>query len=159
MFHLSKHFLSLWRPYILKSELRTLICDSLLRTYVLIWLESEGQSSCFQAIGNICPYSWVVRVNVCVGLLSVRPLLQLPESWAFLMLSIITINLVNCFFSFNKRAISSWWNIWAWSTFHNSLFATVSPLKVLDWCDTKLTTAMNFPSRVSLASQIFAANK
>ena len=46
-------FLSLWRPYILKNELQTFICDSLLRTYVLIWLESEGQSSWFQEIGRM----------------------------------------------------------------------------------------------------------
>ena len=33
--------------------MQTLICDSLLRKYVLIWLESEGYSSWFQAKGHI----------------------------------------------------------------------------------------------------------
>ena len=53
IFHLFEHFDIHWRPYVLKSESQTLICDSLLRTYVLIWLELEGHNSWFHAIGHM----------------------------------------------------------------------------------------------------------
>ena len=80
---------------------------------------------------------------------------------AFLMVSIIKINFAKIIFSTKGQSIAYGISeLGSHFIYHSALFYNVSSLKVLDWCDTKLTTVMNSPSWVSLvASQIFAANK